>query len=87
MRVERNGRVKIDAREGYYADRDFSHTGKRDRELQLQEQLAADLVDGSASVRDRRLVQTCGGALLRPGFDRDPWHGCSSRGQPRNTCS
>ncbi len=31
--------AKIQAREGYYADRDFAHTGKTDRETQLQEQL------------------------------------------------
>jgi VWFA-related protein len=31
--------AKIKAREGYYADRDFTHTAKDDRETQLQEQL------------------------------------------------
>ena len=34
---------KIEAREGYYADRDFAHTGKADREAQLQEQLGEPL--------------------------------------------
>jgi VWFA-related protein len=43
VRLVGNGKVKIDAREGYYADRDFSHLKKRDRELQLQEQLSADI--------------------------------------------
>ena len=31
--------AKLRAREGYYADRDFTHTAKADRETQLQEQL------------------------------------------------
>jgi len=31
--------VKIEARSGYYADRDFQHTVKADRETQLQDQL------------------------------------------------
>jgi VWFA-related protein len=31
--------AKVEAREGYYADRDFTHTAKGDREVQLQEQL------------------------------------------------
>jgi VWFA-related protein len=31
--------AKLKAREGYYADRDFTHTAKDDRETQLQEQL------------------------------------------------
>jgi len=35
--------VKIEARNGYYADRDFTHTSKGDREQQLQDQLSADL--------------------------------------------
>jgi VWFA-related protein len=35
--------VKIEAREGYYADRDFTHTAKGDREVQLQEQLSMQI--------------------------------------------
>ncbi len=31
--------AKLRAREGYYADRDFTHTAKADRETQLQDQL------------------------------------------------
>jgi hypothetical protein len=31
--------AKLKAREGYYADRDFTHTAKADRETELQEQL------------------------------------------------
>src|SRR5207249_3454351 len=33
--------AKIEARGGYYADRDFAHTVRTDRETQLQEQLFA----------------------------------------------
>jgi VWFA-related protein len=35
--------MKIEAREGYYADRDFVHTAKGDRETQLQEQLSMQI--------------------------------------------
>jgi len=35
--------VKIDFRHGYYAEADFQHTTKADREQQLQDQLASDL--------------------------------------------
>jgi VWFA-related protein len=35
--------AKVEAREGYYADRDFSHTAKADREVQLQEQLMTQI--------------------------------------------
>jgi VWFA-related protein len=31
--------VRVEARSGYYADRDFAHTARTDRETQLQEQL------------------------------------------------
>ena len=31
--------ARVEARSGYYADRDFTHTAKTDRETQLQEQL------------------------------------------------
>ena len=33
----------MEAREGYYADRDFTHTAKGDRETQLQEQLMTQI--------------------------------------------
>ena len=39
----KNRDMKIEAREGYYADRDFSHTAKGDREIQLQEQLSMQI--------------------------------------------
>ncbi len=40
VRVTRRG-TRVDARAGYYADRDFANTNRRDREAQLEEQLAA----------------------------------------------
>jgi len=40
--VNRPG-VKIDFRRGYYAQADFRHSNKEDRERQLQEELAAEL--------------------------------------------
>ena len=39
---ERSG-LKIQAKEGYYADRDFAHTARADREVQLQEQLSTPI--------------------------------------------
>jgi hypothetical protein len=38
VRVKRDG-LRIEARAGYYADRDFTHTSRTDREAQLEEQL------------------------------------------------
>ena len=38
VRVKRDG-CKVEARNGYYADRDFTHTSRGDRETQLQDQL------------------------------------------------
>jgi len=43
VRVRNHGSVKVQAKDGYYADRDFAHTAKSDRELQLQEQLATPI--------------------------------------------
>lgn len=39
VRLKPTRDAKVRAREGYYADRDFTHTGRGDRESQLQEQL------------------------------------------------
>ncbi len=38
VRLKREG-LRLDARAGYYADRDFAHTNRTDRETLLQEQL------------------------------------------------
>lgn len=38
VRVKRDG-YKVEARSGYYAERDFTHTSRNDREFQLQEQM------------------------------------------------
>ena len=35
--------AKLEAKEGYYADRDFTHTAKADREVILQEQLSTPI--------------------------------------------
>jgi len=35
--------LKLDYRAGYYADRDFEHSNRSDREQQLQDELASDL--------------------------------------------
>ena len=43
VRVRNRTNVKVDAKNGYYADRDFAHTAKGDREVQLQEQLGAPI--------------------------------------------
>jgi VWFA-related protein len=40
VRVKRDG-LRVEARAGYYADRDFTHTSRNDREAQLEEQMLA----------------------------------------------
>jgi VWFA-related protein len=40
VRVKRDG-MRVEARAGYYAERDFGHTSKNDRESQLEEQMFA----------------------------------------------
>ena len=42
IRLKQSG-LKVEHRNGYYATRDFLHSGKEDRERQLQEQLLTDL--------------------------------------------
>jgi len=43
VHVRNRSGVKIQAKEGYYADRDFAHTARADREVQLQEQLSTPI--------------------------------------------
>lgn len=43
VKLKNGSGLKVEAREGYFADRDFAHTGKTDREALLQEQLGAAL--------------------------------------------
>ena len=43
VRLRNKSDLKVEAREGYYADRDFTHTAKGDREIQLQEQLSMQI--------------------------------------------
>jgi VWFA-related protein len=43
VRVRNHAGVKVQATEGYYAERDFAHTGNTDREALLQEQLATPI--------------------------------------------
>lgn len=43
VRLRGKSDAKVEAREGYYTDRDFAHTVKGDREVQLQEQLAMQI--------------------------------------------
>jgi VWFA-related protein len=40
VRARRDG-LRVEARAGYYADRDFTHTSRTDREAQLEEQMFA----------------------------------------------
>jgi VWFA-related protein len=42
VKVNKPG-LKVEHRNGYYANRDFEHSGKQDRERQLQDQLTTDL--------------------------------------------
>jgi VWFA-related protein len=42
VRLNKSG-LKVEHRNGYYATRDFQHSGKQDREQQLQDQLMTDL--------------------------------------------
>jgi VWFA-related protein len=43
VKLRTRSALKVESREGYYADRDFAHTAKGDREVLLREQLAAAL--------------------------------------------
>jgi VWFA-related protein len=73
--------AKLKAREGYYADRDFTHTAKADRETQMQEQLmmaipATDVpLFVSAGYFRLPSTQTCPGAGPGPGRGRGGFGG------------
>ncbi len=43
VRLKNKNDVKVDARDGYYADRDYTHTAKEDREIQILEQLSTQI--------------------------------------------
>ena len=43
VRIKNRSALKVEAKPGYYADRDFAHTAKSDRETLLQEQLSAPI--------------------------------------------
>jgi len=43
VRIRNRSNLKVEAEDGYYAERDFAHTAKTDREVQLQEQLATPI--------------------------------------------
>ena len=43
VRLKNRSNAKVEAKDGYYADRDFAHTAKTDREVQLQEQLSTPI--------------------------------------------
>jgi VWFA-related protein len=62
VRVKRDG-LRVDARAGYYADRDFAHTRNSDREAELQEQLFS-------SVSSTDLPVMVGGGWFRLTADR-----------------
>src|SRR5512132_1579064 len=44
VRMKKDG-LRVEARAGYYADRDFTHTSRTDRETQLEEQMLAAVSD------------------------------------------
>jgi VWFA-related protein len=60
VRVKRDG-MRVEARAGYYADRDFTHTSRTDRESQLEEQMFA-----AVSATDLPVLVTAGWFRLAP---------------------
>ncbi len=60
VRVKRDG-LRVEARAGYYADRDFTHTARNDREAQLDEQMFA-----AVSATDLPVLVTGGWFRLAP---------------------
>jgi VWFA-related protein len=43
VRLRNRSNLTVEAKAGYYSDRDFAHTARGDREVQLQEQLATPI--------------------------------------------
>jgi VWFA-related protein len=60
VRVKRDG-LRVEARAGYYADRDFTHTSRTDRDSQLDEQMFA-----AVSATDLPVLVTGGWFRLAP---------------------
>ena len=60
VRVKRDG-MRVEARAGYYAERDFTHTSRTDRESQLDEQMFA-----AVSATDLPVLVTGGWFRLAP---------------------
>jgi len=60
VRVKRDG-MKVEARAGYYTDRDFTHTSRTDRESQLDEQMFS-----AVSATDLPVLVTGGWFRLAP---------------------
>ena len=60
VRVKHDG-MRVEARAGYYAERDFGHTSRNDRESQLQEQMFA-----AVSATDLPVLVTGGWFRLAP---------------------
>ena len=80
VRLRSRPDLKVEAREGYYADRDFAHTAKGDREAAAAGAADdADSGDRRADVRHGRLVPARGGQVLRADFGRGPGFGRSGR--------
>ena len=68
VRLNKPG-LRVEHRNGYYANRDFQHSGKADRERQLQDQLMADLSSTDLTRLDvDRLLQAGRRSVLCAGF-------------------
>jgi len=68
VKVNRPG-VRLEYRPGYYAPADFRHSGKEDRERELQEQVSKRLTGyRRGDVSGCFLLQAGGGPVLCAGF-------------------
>jgi len=61
VRLKKDSGYRVEARAGYYADRDFTHTARTDREMQLQEQMFS-----AVSATDLPVLVTAGWFRLAP---------------------